>query len=83
MSVHLIQFGRDGKKYMVPVRKQADYKIIRDSERNRVYAFRNRFIFAISTIAPIVCGTILTAMPDSDSKLGVLRVFFYICGCLL
>ena len=50
------------------------------SERNRVYAFRNRFIFAISTIAPIVCGTILTAMPDSDSKLGVLRVFFYVCG---
>ena len=35
MSVHLIQFGRDGKKYMVPVRKQADYKIIRDSERNK------------------------------------------------
>ena len=50
------------------------------SERNRVYAFRNRFIFAISTIAPIVCGTILTAMPDSDSKLGVLRAFFYACG---
>ena len=35
MSVHLIQLGRDGKKYMVPVRKQADYKIIRDSERNK------------------------------------------------
>ena len=35
MSVHLIQFGRDGKKYMVPVRKQADCKIIRDSERNK------------------------------------------------
>ena len=35
MSVHLIQFGRDGKKYMIPVRKQADYKIIRDSERNK------------------------------------------------
>ena len=35
MSVHLIQFGRDGKKYMIPVKKQADYKIIRDSERNK------------------------------------------------
>ena len=35
MSVHLIQFGRDGKKYMIPVKKQADYKIIRDSDRNK------------------------------------------------
>lgn len=50
------------------------------SQRNRVYAFRNRFIFAISTVAPIVCGTILTTMPDSNGKLGVLRAFFYACG---
>lgn len=35
MSVHLIQYGSDGKKYMIPVKKQADYKIIRDSERNK------------------------------------------------
>lgn len=54
-------------------------------DRNRVYGFRNRFVFLISTIAPILCGTILTAQPDSPSKLMVLRVFFYICGavCLL
>lgn len=51
-------------------------------ERNRVYAFRNRFIFTISTIAPILCGTILTAMPDSSGKLMVLRIFFYVCGAL-
>lgn len=51
-------------------------------ERNHVYAFRNRFIFIISTIAPILCGTILTAMPDSSGKLMVLRVFFYVCGVL-
>ena len=35
MSVHLIQYGSDGKKYMIPVKRQADYKIIRDSERNK------------------------------------------------
>lgn len=51
-------------------------------DRNRVYAFRNRFVFLISTIAPILCGTILTAMPDSEAKLQVLRVFFYLCGAL-
>lgn len=50
------------------------------AERNSVYAFRNRFVFLISAIAPILCGTILTAMPDSESKLMVLRVFFYLCG---
>lgn len=52
------------------------------ADRNRVYAFRNRFVFLISTIAPVLCGTILTAMPDSESKLAVLRVFFYLCGVL-
>lgn len=51
-------------------------------DRNRVYGFRNRFVFLISTIAPILCGTILTAQPDSPSKLMVLRVFFYICGAV-
>ena len=52
------------------------------ADRNRVYAFRNRFVFVISTIAPILLGTILTAMPDSEHKLGVLRVFFYLCGAI-
>lgn len=52
------------------------------AERNGVYAFRNRFVFLISTIAPILCGTILTAMPDSQGKLNVLRLFFYLCGVL-
>ncbi len=50
------------------------------NERNRVYGFRNRFVFVIGTIAPMICGAILTAMPDSESKLSVLRVFFYLCG---
>ena len=52
------------------------------ADRNRVYAFRNRFVFLISTIAPILLGTILTAMPDSEHKILVLRVFFYLCGVL-
>ena len=51
-------------------------------ERNRVFAFRNRFIFVISTIAPVLCGTILTSMSDTEGKLMVLRVFFYVCSAL-
>lgn len=52
------------------------------AERNRVFAFRSRFIFVVSTVAPILCGTILTSMGDTEGKLMVLRVFFYICGAL-
>lgn len=51
-------------------------------QRNRVYAFRNRFVYIIATAAPILCGMLLTAMPDSESKLTVLRVFYYLCGVL-
>lgn len=49
-------------------------------ERNRVYAFRNRSVYLIATIAPVVCGSLLTAMPDAGRKLTVLRVFFYLCA---
>ena len=35
-----------------------------------------------SATAPILLGTILTAMPDSERKLSVLRIFFYLCGAL-
>lgn len=52
------------------------------ADRNRVFAFRNRFVFIIATIAPILCGTLLTRMPDVEGKLMVLRVFFYVCGVL-
>lgn len=49
-------------------------------ERNRVYAFRNRSVYLIATIAPVLCGSLLTAMPDAGHKLTVLRVFFYLCA---
>ena len=52
------------------------------ADRNRVFAFRNRFVFFIATVAPMLCGTIMTAQGDTEGKLMVLRVFFYICGLL-
>lgn len=54
--------------------------VTRTEERNRVFAFRNRMVFIIATIAPVVCGAMLTAMPDSESKLIVLRIFYYSCA---
>ena len=51
-------------------------------QRNRVYAFRNRFVYVVAMAAPVLCGALLTALPDSESKLAVLRAFFYLCGAL-
>ena len=51
-------------------------------QRNRVYAFRNRFVYIVAMAAPVLCGALLTALPDSESKLAVLRAFFYLCGAL-
>lgn len=50
--------------------------------RNRVYAFRSRFAYLVAMLAPVLCGTAMTAAPDTDSKLIVLRIFFYLCGAL-
>lgn len=51
-------------------------------QRNRVYAFRNRMIFLVATVAPLVCGAMLSAMPDVEGKLNVLRGVFYFCAAL-
>lgn len=51
-------------------------------QRSRVFAFRSRFVYLIAMLSPVLCGTLLTAMPDSAHKLVVLRVFFYICAAL-
>lgn len=49
-------------------------------ERNRVYSFRNCSVYLVATIAPVLCGALLSAMPDTGRKLTVLRVFFYLCA---
>ncbi len=49
-------------------------------QRNEVFAFRNRFMFVIGILAPVLCGVLMSALPDSDGKLMVLRVFFYLAG---
>lgn len=50
------------------------------NQRNRVYAFRNRFMFIVGIIAPIICGFLMGAKETTDDKLLVLRIFFYLCG---
>ena len=52
-------------------------------ERNSVFAFRNRFMFLIGIIAPIICGILMGFFPTNDGTQLVLRLFFYITGALM
>ena len=49
-------------------------------QRNNVFAFRNQFMFAVGILAPVVCGMLMGMFPDSEGKLLVLRIFFYLAG---
>lgn len=53
------------------------------SDQNRTFAFRNRFMFVVGTLAPLVCGNAMSHFIDTDGKLGVLRVFYYISAAFL
>ncbi|MBR0143659.1 MAG: MFS transporter [Clostridia bacterium] len=52
-------------------------------EQNRTYAFRNRLMFAIGTLSPLICGQAMSHFQTTDGKLGVLRVFYYISAAFL
>lgn len=52
-------------------------------ERNGVFAFRNRFMFLIGIIAPIVCGILMGFFPSNQGTQMILRLFFYITGVLM
>ena len=51
--------------------------------RNMVYTVRNRFMFLLGAFVPLLCGMILNSMHDSESKVMVLRIFYYISGAFL
>ena len=52
-------------------------------ERNGVFAFRNRFMFLIGIIAPIICGILMGFFPTNEGTQMILRIFFYISGVLM
>lgn len=53
------------------------------NERNDAFAFRNRLMFVVSIVVPIVCGVLMGTQPASDGKLLVLRIFYYTCAALV
>lgn len=52
-------------------------------ERNNVYATRNRFMFFIGTLTPLLCGAAMSAMGTSEEKLQSLQIFYYLSGIFL
>lgn len=53
---------------------------VRDEDRNRVYGFRGRFVYTIATVAPLLCGAMITQTTHTEEKLLVLRIFYYTCS---
>lgn len=52
--------------------------------RNSVFTFRSRCLFFVGIVVPLLCGNVMTLMPDTEGKLIVLRIFFYTAGvCML
>lgn len=52
-------------------------------ERNPVYTFRNRAMFAIAIAAPIVCGMLMNGQSSQQGKVNVLLIFFLLNGVML
>lgn len=52
-------------------------------ERNSVFAFRNRAMFLIGIVAPILCGILMGFFPTNEGTQMVLRLFFYAAGVLM
>lgn len=51
--------------------------------QNNTHAFRSRFMFVIGTITPLICGNAMAQFADTDGKLLVLRIFYYISAAFL
>lgn len=61
---------------------------VTDTEsRNDVYTTRNRFMFFIGTLTPLLCGAAMASMAGSENsvtgKLNALRIFYYLSGLFL
>ena len=51
--------------------------------RNNVYTSRNRFMFVVGTLTPILCGAAMAAMNTSEEKLSALQIFYFVSGVFL
>lgn len=56
--------------------------VVAMDDRNQVLTVRNRWMFIVGIIAPLVCGVAMNAFTDTRSKLTVLQVFFVLCAAV-
>lgn len=52
-------------------------------DRNQVFTFRNRFMFFVGTVTPLFCGIAMSSVSESEDKLMILRIFYYISAAFL
>ena len=45
--------------------------------RNNVLTVRNRFMFIVGIVAPLLCGVMMSSCSQADEKLLVLQVFYF------
>lgn len=58
-------------------------KVTPIEERNDVLAIRNKAMFIIGVIIPVICGMMMGQKSSAEGKIGVLRVFFYLSGIFI
>lgn len=54
--------------------------VVEEESRNMVLTRRNRLMFVINVLAPIVCGLLMGKQVESEGKLHVLQLFFLVCS---
>ena len=52
-------------------------------QRHQAFAVRNRCMFLIGIFVPLLCGSLMALRPDTEGKLWVLRVFYYLAGACM
>lgn len=57
--------------------------VVDERERNRVYAVRTRWTFAVAITVPLITGTLLVSAKTVSAKIGYHQFFFWIATLLI
>lgn len=57
--------------------------VVEGNHRNHIYALRNKFMYFVGAVVPLLCGVLMAAVKGVDGKVGILRSFFYVCAISL
>lgn len=57
--------------------------VVEVEQRNDILTVRNRVMFLVGIIAPILCGVLMGCFQDTQGKLLILQVFFFLCAAAM